>query len=145
MSVTMLCPECRSPMSATESVPTTCSHCGSALPPALVATAEDQLRREPEAKPYLLRFLSVFLGIWAVVAVPLSVIFLLSSGGTYTINDVQVTREEFMRRAGLMFVAFPALGLLAGVTAWGLYRGNRWARPFTITLLLGALAKISRS
>ncbi len=139
MSVTLLCPKCRRPIVATDSVPTTCLQCGSELPSALVTVTEEQLRREPATKPLLLRLLPLFLGLWAIVSLPLSLIFLLSSGGTYSINDVQVTREEFMRRAGDTVIAFPVLGVFAALIAWGLYRDHPWARQSAIAFFLVAV------
>jgi hypothetical protein len=138
LSVTLLCPECHRTIVVSEPLPTACSQCSSALPATLVTAAEEQLRREFEAKPLLLRLLPIFLGLWAVIAVPLSITLLLSSGGTYTINGVQVTREEFMQRTGGVLIAFPVLGVLAGVIAWGLYRDYQWARPSTIAFFLAA-------
>lgn len=136
MPVTLLCPQCQRPITATHSVPTACPNCDSPLPLALLGAAEAQLHNEPEVKPLFLRALPIFLGLWAVIALPISLVFLASTGGTYTINGVEVTREEFMRRAGSMFVVFPVLALFAAAIAWGLYRNRRWARPFSVIFFL---------
>jgi hypothetical protein len=107
--------------------------------PADLATRE-QLLRETPAKPFLLRLLPFFLALWAIIALPLFIAILLSSGSTFTINDVPVSRHEFMQRAGGVLVAFPVIAVLAATSAWGLYRDHRWARPLTILLFVGGVS-----
>src|SRR5215475_81863 len=98
MALMLLCPTCSRPITASESPPSGCPQCGAVLPSSLVAQVQEKLERQPVPKPSLLRILPAFLGLWSLGAFPMSLTVLFSSGGTYTINGVQVTRHEFMRR-----------------------------------------------
>ena len=138
MSVSLLCPTCGRAVTAELPTLAGCPHCGAVLPPALLAAVQEQLAAEAARvpKPTLLKLAALFLGFWGVVALPLGLSLLVSEGGTYTLNGVAVTREEFMARAGAAFALFPVLGVVTIAIAVGIATGRRWARP----LLLGFFA-----
>ena len=126
-----------------------CPHCGVTLPPALLSSVREQLAVEEARvrKPTLLKLATLFLGFWGIVAVPLGLSTLFSGGGTYSLNGVEVSREEFMARAGVAFAMFPVLGVIAVAIAIGLAMEQRWARPlllgfFTLGPLLSTLATL---
>jgi hypothetical protein len=90
------------------------------------------------SKPAFVRLLAFFLAFWAAIVLPMSLTVLGGGGDSFSINGAQVTREEFMRRAGDAFALGPVLALFAFAAAWGLYRERSWGRPITVLLILAA-------
>ena len=99
--------------------------------------------RVASRRPLLLRMAPWYFAFGAFAAVFVLVTSLV--GGSYTINDIPVTREAFLA-ATLPWVV--PIGLLCAALSWGFARERLWARPTTVAafvlLQLGTLIAAGR-
>ena len=137
MSVMVYCPACGQVVDATTG-DTACPHCGSAFPAALATSVAEAVRRERPPKPFLIKLLAFLLGLWSVTATIAVVAFVSDGMTTYTFNDVPVTHEQLMDRAGGALALFAALALATGATAWALHRERVWGRHVLLATFAAA-------
>lgn len=99
-----------------------CPYCASPLPSA---GAPGSFR---PARPGFIPFLALFLAVWGVMGLILSVVLLQVPMNEYRINGELVSREEFLAAARLPLTFGRPLFLAALASAWALWREKPWGR-----------------
>jgi hypothetical protein len=139
MSVSLICPSCGTPVTIHRAPVSVCHNCQAAFPEALRLSAEAALAREKIGRPLLLTIgmyvaptFGGFVLLFTLLA-PLNV-------GHYTLNGEVVTGLEFLKHAGLLFIALGATALAAAYAIWKEHSWSRWAiMAFWLAQLAGAL------
>ena len=133
MSVLLVCPSCQNPHTLLRlPVSPECAKCGTPYPEAAYELAVQTLRAEAVPRPTLLTLGMVFSAFWSGLALLITVTTLFSSGGSYTINEQPVSREEFLSNPFVRL--FPLVILYMGTVAFGLYRELAWVRPLMLAV-----------
>lgn len=98
-------------------------------------------------KPALLTMAMVFFFLFSAMTLIIVPLMLLSSGGSYSINGVAVTHDEFVARSRVFIIGFPLLAIYVGAMAFALYQQRPWSRPLLAVYLplVGILTILSNS
>jgi hypothetical protein len=88
------------------------------------------------SRPIFLSILAVWLSLAAVAALVLGPWLLFGSADSYSINDVPVSREEFLKRSGPLLASMPILAIAGGVAAWYLWSERYRGRLVTLAVLI---------
>jgi len=126
MSVSLICPICGSPATIHKPPVTVCPNCQAAWPEALRLSAEATLERAKVDRPILLTigmYVAPFFGGLFVLLVLLAPF----NAATYTIDGETVSGVEFLRRAGMYFLAIGGSSLAAAYAIWRERSWSRWA------------------
>jgi hypothetical protein len=129
---TLVCPRCRASVEWPAEGRPRCPKCDAWWSYAV---------RRPDAppRPLLLTLMALFLSLFALVFILLTLVAALGPG-PYLVDGEPATRGEFL--AFLLFFALPAL--LAAPAAHGIWRDRRWSRAavliFWACAILGSVA-----
>jgi hypothetical protein len=88
------------------------------------------------SRPTFLSFLAFWLSLTALIGLILGPWLFFGNADSYSVNDVPVSRDEFLRRSGPLLASMPILAIASGVAAWNLWSERYIGRPITLAALI---------
>lgn len=137
MSVVLVCPSCHVPATLMRPpVATHCLRCGTEYPAEARAVAQTSLEADQTPRPFGVTLGAGFCALWGGAALLVALTSVIGSG-PFRINDVEVTKTEFLTSP--VFLGLQAVGPYALVIAYFVFVARPSVRPLMLAIWVGGV------